>query len=65
LTPLKHIFDLKNSSTSIYSKRKSSDINENNIDNDVDEPFFLKKLRRDKEDDYDFSSDEYESEKEN
>ena len=57
------MFDSKNSPTSIHSKRKSSDINDEDIDNDDDELLFLKKLKCDEENDYHFLSDEYESEK--
>ncbi|CAF1619564.1 unnamed protein product [Rotaria magnacalcarata] len=63
LTPLQRMFDSKNSATSICSKRKSSDIDKNDINDDDDELLFLKKLRCDKEDDKDFLSDECESEK--
>ena len=63
LIPLKSMFDSKNSPTSIHSKRKSSDINDEDIDNDDDELLFLKKLKCDEENDYHFLSDEYESEK--
>jgi hypothetical protein len=63
LIPLRDMFDSKNSSPTITSKRKSNDINEND---DQDELLFLKKIRGDEEEEeYDILSDDYESEKEN
>ncbi|CAF3071012.1 unnamed protein product [Rotaria sp. Silwood2] len=63
ITPLQHMFDSKNSSTPFSSKRKSNDINDNDMNNNDDESLFLKKLKFDKEDDYNIISDESESEK--
>ncbi|CAF2054163.1 unnamed protein product [Rotaria magnacalcarata] len=40
LTPLQRMFDSKNSATSICSKRKSSDIDKNDINDDDDELLF-------------------------
>ena len=57
------MFDSKSSSTSIHSEGKSNDVNDDAIDNDDDELLFLKRLMCNKENDCDFFSDEYESEK--
>ncbi|CAF4666746.1 unnamed protein product, partial [Rotaria sp. Silwood2] len=62
LTPLKHMFDLKNGSTTIMSKIKPNDAYEEDTN---DSCGISKKIKATEEDEYDLISDDYESEKEN